>query len=121
MPKGKREVVDITTLMAAAEVEVPDHEEEDVAEEHPGYNLRRGPRREEPVHLEVGEAYQEEGRDVDDEEDDSREPDRGLPRGMGHSLQLEQYDGSSSWLEYLVFFSRWQSVSGGARKKEQWL
>ena len=69
MPKGKREVVDITNLMAAAEVEEPDHKE-DETEEHPGYNLGRGPHQEEPVHLEVCEAYKEEGQDVDEEEDD---------------------------------------------------
>ena len=45
MRKGKEDVVDITTPMTAAEVE-------------------------EPVHLKVGRAYQEEGQDVDDEEDD---------------------------------------------------
>ena len=97
-------MVDITTPMAAAEVEVPDHEEEDVAEEQPGYNLRRGPRREEPVHLEVGEAYQEEGRDVDNEEDDYRELDQRVTRGIGRSLWLEPHGRSSSCLEYLVYF-----------------
>ena len=49
VPKGKQEVVDITTLTAAAEVEDPVHEDE--MEELPGYNLRRGPRQEEPVDL----------------------------------------------------------------------
>ena len=42
MLKGKREVVDITMPMAAAEVEEPVHEDE--MEEHLSYNLRKGPR-----------------------------------------------------------------------------
>ena len=44
--------------------------------------------------------------DVDDEEDDYREPDLRVPRSIGCSLRLEPYDGSSSWLEYLVYFEQ---------------
>ena len=65
MPKGKRDVVGITAPMAATEVEEMVHEDE--TEDHTGYNLRRVPRQEEPVYLEVGRAYHEDGQDVDDE------------------------------------------------------
>ena len=58
-------------------------------------------------YLEVGGAYQEEGQDVGDEENDYREPERRVPRGIGLSLRLKSYDGSSSWPE-------WQSFSNEA-------
>ena len=48
-PKGKQAVDNITTPMAAAEVEETIHEDE--TEDQTGYNLRRVPRQEKPVQL----------------------------------------------------------------------
>ena len=62
MPKRKHGVIDITKPMATEEGEESVHGDE--AEDHPGYNLRKGPRQEELVHHEVRGVYQEDGQDV---------------------------------------------------------
>ena len=96
MPKGKLDVIDITTPMAAAEVEETVHGDE--TEEHLYYNFISGPHEEELVHLEAGGVYQEVDQDlgVNDNEDEYQESDRSMPREMGRSLQLEPYDRSLS-------------------------
>ena len=114
MPKGRREVVDIVTPVPTAEGE---EDQESVQGNHrkdyPGYNLRRGPRREEPVRPEVAGMYLEDAPDLGvDEEEEYREPDRRMPRERSRSIRLEPYDGSSSWPEYLVYFEQMAEFQG---------
>ena len=108
MPKGRKEIVDITTPAVAA-AECGDEELEMGAEEavvRAGYNLRRGLRQEEMERMDPEE---------DDEADavhDYPGPGRRGPGGAGRGLRLEPYDGSTSWPEYFVYFEQMIEFQG---------
>ena len=108
MPRGKREIVDITTPAVA----VPEGENEDVmtgeeeVEVHAGYNLRRGPP---PAEMERVDLEEDGDFEVDH---DYRGPSARGPGGAGRGLRLEPYDGSTSWPEYLVYFEQMAEFQG---------